>query len=44
MISTYHDDSMMAKTSRSRAAEGGVEQIEKPKVVEDYNLHMGGVD
>ena len=22
----------------------GVEVIQKPKVVEEYNLHMGGVD
>ena len=44
MLSTYHDASMVSKSRRSRAAEGGVEDIEKPRVVEDYNLHMGGVD
>ena len=41
MLSTYHGDE---KRRRSRAAEGGVEDIQKPLVVEDYNQHMGGVD
>ena len=44
MLSTYHDDSMVTKNRRSRAAQGGVEDILKPKVVEDYNKNMGGVD
>ena len=44
MLSTYHNDVMVAKSRRSRAAQGGVEDIEKPQVVEDYNLHRGGVD
>ena len=44
MLSTYHNSSMVVKSRRSRAAEGGVEDIEKPLVVEDYNQHMGGVD
>ena len=45
MLSTYHDSAMMQKSRRSRAAaQGGIEEIEKPRVVEDYNLHMGGVD
>ena len=35
---------MVAKSRRSRATQGGMEDIEKPRVVEDYNLHMGGVD
>ena len=43
MLSTYHDDSMVTKSRRSRAVQGGVE-IEKPKAVEDYNQQMGGVD
>ena len=41
MLSTYHDSSM---AKRSRAAERGVEVIQKPKVVDDYNQNMGGVD
>ena len=44
MLSTYHDSSMITKSRRSRAAERGVEDIQKPKVVEDYNQNMGGVD
>ena len=44
MLSTYHDDSMVTKNRRSRTAQGGVEDILKPKVVEDYNKNMGGVD
>ena len=44
MFSTYHDTSTVTKSRRSRAADGGVEDIEKPKVVEDYNQTMGGVD
>ena len=44
MLSTYHDDSMVTKNRRSQAAQGRVEDILKPKVVEDYNKNMGGVD
>ena len=44
MLSTYHDNSMVQKSRRSRAAEGGVENISKPTVIEDYNKFMGGVD
>ena len=41
MLSTY---SMVTKTRRTHAAVGGVENIEKPQVVGDYNQSMGGVD
>ena len=44
MLSTYHDNSMVEKTRQSRAAEGGVENISKLTVIEDYNKFMGGVD
>ena len=44
MLSAYHNDSMVTKSRRSRAAVGGTEEIEKPRVVEDYNRNMGGVD
>ena len=44
MISTYHDSSMVEKSRHTHHAEGGQESIQKPKVVEDYNMHMGGVD
>ena len=43
MLSTYHDQSMVTKSWRRRV-DGGVEDIEKPKVVDDYNQHMCGVD
>ena len=42
MLSTYHDSSMVEKSRRCKCA--GVETIQKPKVVEDYNQYMGGVD
>ena len=41
MLSTYLGDEMVTKRKRSRAAEGGVEEIQKPRIV---NQHMGGVD
>ncbi len=44
MLSTFHDSSMMSKVRRSSSVEGGLEEVEKPVVVEDYNQHMGGVD
>ena len=43
MLGTYHRSEMM-KTRRSHSAVGGVEEVENPQVVEDYNLNMGGVD
>ena len=43
MLSTFHDDSMVDKTRRRKGA-GGLETIKKPRVVEDYNQHMNGVD
>ena len=44
MLSTFHDDTFIEKRRRTRLASDGVETIEKPSVVEEYNLHMGGVD
>ena len=44
LLSIFHDDSMVEKCRRTRAAEDGVEVIRKPTMVEDYNQHMGGVD
>ena len=43
MLSTFHDDRFIEKQRCSRLADGGVEIITKPTVVE-YKLHMGGVD
>ena len=42
MLSTFHDAHMVEKTRRSKAVQGGVEEVQKPAVVEDYNQHMGG--
>ena len=44
MLSTFHDDTFIEKRRRTRLASDGVEVIQKPSVVEDYNHHMGGVD
>ena len=44
MLSTFHDDTFIEKRRRTRLASDGVEVIQKPAVVEDYNQHMGGVD
>lgn len=44
MLSTFHSREMTTTTRRSRRAIGGVGKVLKPQVVQDYNLHMGGVD
>ena len=44
MQSTFNDDTFIEKRRRTRHADDGVEVIQKPKVVEEYHLHMGGVD
>ena len=44
MMSTFHDDTFIEKRQRTRLTAGGVELIQKPAVVEEYNQHMGGVD
>ena len=44
MLSTFHDNTFIEKRRRTRLAADGVETIQKPTVVEQYNLHMGGVD
>ena len=42
MLSTIHDDSRVTKRRRTRSLPGGLEEIEKPTMVEQYNTHMGG--
>ena len=37
MLSTYHNDDMINKRKRTRAVDG-VEVVQKPKVIEDYNM------
>ena len=44
VLSTIHDDSMVSKQRRTRQATEGVEVVQKPAVIEDYNKYMGGVD
>ena len=44
MLSTYHDDSVTSKKRGTKHFVEGTEVIKKPKVVEDYNQYMGGVD
>ena len=44
MMSTFHDDTFIEKRRRTRLTAGGIELIQKPAVVEEYNQHMGGVD
>ena len=44
MLSTIHDATVVEKRRRTRAIAGGVEVIRKPKVIEEYNMNMGGVD
>ena len=44
MLSTIHDDSTVAIQRRRAGAHGGVEQIEKPLCIDDYNHFMNGID
>ena len=44
MLSTYHGNEVIERERRNRNVEGGRENVKKPRIVEDYNTHMGGVD
>ena len=44
MLSTIHDDSQVTKRRKTRLVAGGIEEIEKPTMVEKYNMYIGGVD
>ena len=44
MLSTPHDDSVIEKRRRGRETTDGTEVIKKPRVIEEYNNFMGGVD
>ena len=43
MLTTVHNESVVTKQRRPRAAQGGVEEVRKSLVVERYEF-MGGVD
>ena len=42
VMSTFHNDTFIDKRHRTRHADDGVEVIQKPKVVEEYNPTHGG--
>lgn len=44
VLSTIHNNSTVQKEIRHRGSENGRRSIIKPKVAEQYNQHMGGVD
>eukprot|EP00057_Strongylocentrotus_purpuratus_P017165 XP_011671639.1 PREDICTED: piggyBac transposable element-derived protein 4-like [Strongylocentrotus purpuratus] len=44
VLSTIHNNSTVQKEIRHRGSENGRRPIIKPKVVEQYNQHMGGID
>ena len=44
MMSTRPDTGLVDIKRKTRAAEQGTEMVKKPKLVHDYNSHMGGVD
>ena len=44
VLSTIHDSSMVSKQRHTRQVAGGVEVVQKPAVIEGYNMYMGGVD
>ena len=35
---------MMETRHRTRAVTEGVERVQKPLIIDDYNFHMGGVN
>ena len=44
VLSTIHDISMSTISRRNRLACGGIEAVQKPSMIVDYNTFMGGVD
>jgi hypothetical protein len=44
MLSTLHDSQVNQVSRRSRFAPGGREDVDKPRMICDYNMKMGGVD
>ena len=44
VLSTIHGTSMSSVSRRNRQAPGGVETVQKPTMIMEYNAYMGGVD
>ena len=44
MLSTVHDTQIIEKRRRTRSSDGGTSVVKKPKLIEEYNSNMGGVD
>ena len=43
-LSTVHTNAIVTKNVRSGKHAGGFRQVTKPRLAEDYNQYMGGVD
>ena len=44
LLSTIHDDSVTEIARRSRFSSRGIEMVQKPVMIQEYNKYMGGVD
>ena len=44
MLSSFHDDSNITRRRRTKRSANGTETIKKPRMIEEYNQYMGGVD
>ena len=44
VLSTIHDDSWVTKHRWTKLVAVGIEENEKPTMVEKYNMYMGGMD
>ena len=43
LLTTADDSSTVAKRRKARCS-GNVEEVQKPRIVDEYNQYMGGVD
>lgn len=44
LLSTIYDDSMVSKQRRTQHVPGGMEEVRKPVILEQYNTYVGVVD
>eukprot|EP00731_Ephydatia_muelleri_P036492 Em0264g5a len=44
LLTTIHDESMVTKSRRMKGAPNGIQVIDKPYGIDEYNKYMGGVD